>query len=294
MPQKSIYRANEKAVLSGNFKQHLKHLGYSKSSSEILPKLLQDFLVFTTLPIREITPEEIMRFYDYISQRPNQRHLGGLSENYINHYVYALKLFFTWQLEQGNISIHPMGSLQFKRPQSRPREILSIKEINELFKVTKTQLERAILSVFYGCGLRRTEAENLNVKDVDFSSGLLYVRQGKGSKRRAVPMSAAVAKTISIYIKGEWKIYSKSEALFNHQYNERIPGNYLNIIVKRLVKRAGIKKQISLHSLRHSIATHLLQNGLSVDYVRAFLGHKHLESTQVYTKISKHQLFEIC
>ncbi len=275
-----------------SFKNHLQRLGYGKTSVEMLPNLLADFLKFTSKPVAEITQSDIKIYHTYICNRPNKKRSGSLSESYIIHHVYALKLFFAWQLENEAIVENPISGLHFKSPVSPPRIILNRAEINQLYKATKNHLERAILSIYYGCGLRRSEGVNLNIGDVHLAKQLLYVRKGKGDKRRVIPMSKGVKEGIKTYINVERKTNRNQALLIGN--SGRITGNTCNKIVKELVKRTGINKVITLHCLRHSIATHLLENGLSIEYVRAFLGHKHLESTQVYTRVKKEQIFKLC
>ena len=282
------------------FRIHLERLGYSKISSKNLPACLKTFLGYTNKETPQITPEDITNFYHHLHERPNKRKPGALSESYINHHVYALKLFFGWQEEKGGITENPISSLEFKSPTSKPREILSLEEVKALFNTCETLKEKAMLCVFYGCGLRRTEGEKLDLKDIDFSSNLLYVREGKGNKRRAVPLSKKVKEDLKSYVLKERNPKGDEAAFITNRVGKRTSGKSYNNILKVLLERAGIKKDlpdgkagITLHCLRHSIATHLLESGLPVGYVRDFLGHKHLESTQIYTRVSNRQLYSL-
>jgi integrase/recombinase XerD len=156
--------------------------------------------------------------------------------------------------------------------------------------------EKALLALFYGCGLRRSEAEKLNIDDVNFKNQLLYVRMGKGKRRRVVPMTEQVKRDLENYYKNERIIYTKEltadnqKALMLNNHGNRMLGNGYWNKFKCLAQKAGLPKQISLHHLRHSIATHLLESGLSIEQVRDFLGHRHLESTQIYTRVKFNQL----
>ncbi len=272
-----------------NYKNHLHRLGYNKSSVQMLPSCLKEFLKFTGKPVKFIEANDITNYHEYLQNRPNRRRSGGLSESYITHHIYSLKLFFTWQQELRNITENPMNAIAptaFKTPEHKPREILSSSEIKALYDACETLQQRAILSLYYGCGLRRSEGVALNLKDVRFRSNLLYVRDGKGGKRRVVPMSASVKKDLWKYVLKERT--SKTETAFLiGKMGGRLSGERCNKILKELLKRSNIEDGITLHALRHSIATHLLDNGLSVEYVRDFLGHKHLESTQIYTRVRK-------
>ena len=147
------------------------------------------------------------------------------------------------------------------------------------------------MSLFYGCGLRRSEGEKLDIRDVHFSQNLLYVKSGKGGKRRAVPLSEKVKNDFQCYAVKERFAKHQETAFITSQLGKRTSGDSFNRQFKKLVARAKIGKEVSLHSLRHSIATHLLESGLSVEYVRDFLGHQNLETTQVYTRIKSRQLW---
>jgi len=276
-----------------HFKRHLERLGYSKNMILQLPVHIKDFIQFTAKPLDTVTSKDIVNFYHHLKERPNKRRTGGLSENYINHHIYALKLFFGWQQEKGVVIENPMSSLDFAAPTSQPRAVLTLEEIKTLYQVSETLKEKAVLSIFYGCGLRRSEGENLNLKDVHFRSGLLYVRDGKGNKRRVVPLNNRIVNDLKNYAHKERFAKQNETAFICNRLGTRTTGSSYNKILKTLLERTTIKKAITLHCLRHSIATHLLESGLSVEYVRDFLGHQHLESTQIYTRVKNKQLWNL-
>jgi len=279
-----------------DFKNYLTQLGYGQTTCKMLPACIQDFLNYSSKEPEEITTKEIQGFYEWLQHRPQKQKQGALSEQYISHHIYALRVFFNWQETTHRISYNPMSVMQFKKPQGKPREPLTQGEIRELFNACNTAKERAVLHLFYSCGLRRTEAEKLNTKDLHFKMQMLYVREGKGAKRRAVPMSVKVSHELEAYYLEE-RIQQVNirnhEAFIPDKKGRRTSGDTYNRIVKELLDRAGIDKQISLHHLRHSIATHLLESGLSIEDVRDFLGHRFLESTQIYTKVNQGQLNNI-
>jgi len=277
------------------FKTHLERLGYSKTSLYMLPRCVKEFLECQGHSrIETITSADIVRHHEYLQQRPNKRRPGGLSESHINHHVYALKTFFKWLEANGEIQTNPISSLEFPSPKTKPREVLTAPEIKALYELCETFKERAILSVYYGCGLRRTEGIKLDLKDVHFRTGLLYVREGKGAKRRVVPMSKQVQDDLKTYVFKERRTKQGETAFLIGHTGMRMSGDRAGKILKELLEKAEIKREITLHSLRHSIATHLLEAGLDVENVREFLGHSHLESTQIYTRISKQQLRKLC
>lgn len=279
----------EQNTIVRGFKSHLERLGYSNSTIQMLPNCVQDHLNFTGKSAFEIASSDILNYYEHLQERPNYCRSGGLSENYINHHVYALKLFFQWLIATNVLVECPMSGLQFPSPNTPERITLTQEEIKQLYEQTESYKERAVLGLYYGCGLRRSEGENLDLKDVHFRSNLLYVREGKNGKRRVIPLSESVKEDLYNYVTKE-RFTTKTTSFLVNQRHTRASGNIHNKTFKAILDRTEITKELSLHNLRHSIATHLLERGLSIEYVRSFLGHRHLESTQIYTHVQTSQL----
>ena len=280
-----------------SFGDWLYQLGYGAGTQNMLPALVREFITQQQLTdIRYVEQEQVKAFYAYLQTRPLKKRSGGaLSEAMIYHYVYALKTFFSWAEITGQLDYNPVSGLKFKRPTINQRQPLPIEEINQLFAACCTQKETAVLHVFYSCGLRRSEGEALNTTDLHYRERLLYVRAGKGAKRRVVPMPAAVSSALENYYLTERcgrrvKRVQDEEAFFLNRIGSRLRGNQAGDLLKKLLDRAGLSKEISLHHLRHSIATHLLQGGMGMEWVRDFLGHTWLETTQVYAKPTLQQL----
>ena len=145
-----------------------------------------------------------------------------------------------------------------------------------------------MLSVFYGCGVRRNEGVHIKVQDVLEHQNLLFIRTGKGYRERYVPMVGSVKKDIVDYLITARPMMmgsQKNEALFIGVNGRPLKGSSLYERLKKLVKKSRIKKKVGLHTLRHSIATHLLLNGMKLSEIAKFLGHQSLESTQIYTHL---------
>ena len=176
-------------------------------------------------------------------------------------------------------------------PDHNRRESLTEDEIKILYDHAQNKMERAILSLAYGCGLRRTELELLNVEDLNFGKGILVVNRGKGNKVRDVVMSDAVVKDLRDYLFTERldrvrEHATGSRAYFLNYKDNRMSGDHIGKKLKAMVKRtdnATIQaKKISLHNLRHSIATHLANRGLDMLTIRKFLGHNEIDTTSLY------------
>lgn len=278
-----------------DFRNYLQQLGYSKSSVYMLPECIKDFFEYhNTEAAQSIRQQHIISFIEYLQIRPHKKKEGGLSESYIYHHVYALKVFFSYLEETGQIKYNPISVMKFKRPKHNTRQPLTKEEINQLFDAAQSLKETAILHLFYSCGLRRSEAVELNTKDIHFKSCLLYVREGKGHKRRAIPMTMKVSESLENYWLQERSDSQRKakdpEAFILNRVGHRMRGDGYNKMLKNIVEKSGIARLCTLHHLRHSIATHLLENGLNIENVRDFLGHSYLESTQIYAKVNKLQL----
>lgn len=279
-----------------DFSQHLVRIGHNPGSQTALPSHVQEFFYWLeqggVIPIEEITPNHIRKHYDYLTERPNQTGPGGLGSSILAKHMYAIKTFLNYQQENGKLTSNPFGVLSLPKTESSPRQVLSQAEIKALYQTTENMRDKAILGLFYGCGLRRSEAEKLNINDLHFKGQLLYVRQGKGKKRRVVPLTNQVKADLQDYYLYERNLYVKQvttdnqNAFMLNNWGDRMLGGGYWKRMKYLTRKASLPEKISLHHLRHSIATHLLESGLSIEQVRDFLGHRYLESTQIYTRVS--------
>jgi integrase/recombinase XerD len=264
--------------------------------------------------INTITTKVVTDYYTYLKERPNQRRNGGLSNGSLNKHQQALFKFREY-LKHHN---HKGINIHLKQESKNSRDTLSVltqQEIKELFKATEFShseeklkiRDKAILVCFYSCGLRRNEVVHLDVKDILFDKERLFVRQGKNYKERFVPLNKHSLKILEHYVfdyRIEFKNSNKIEALFLNYRGMRLQGmsfaNRLKVIIRATNnlpdRQAGKELQernITLHSLRHSIATHLLEQGADIEQISIFLGHASLESTQIYTHLLTNSAEEI-
>jgi site-specific recombinase XerD len=184
------------------------------------------------------------------------------------------------------------GKLLVEKGVQVQRTILSQLEIKQLYEQTEDSpmelRDRAVLGIYYGCGLRSTEGIRVELKHIQYEKNSLYVLPGKNGKSRQVPISEKVKRDLKDYeVYGrKHLIKEESNHLLISYFGGKIKrGCSFNPRLKQLTKKAGIQKEISLHSLRHSIATHLLQQGMPLEQISRFLGHTSLDSTQIYTRI---------
>jgi integrase/recombinase XerD len=299
--------------IAQTFYQYQKRLGYVPSSYQARFNYLNEFLSWLeckgNTDVTSVTAPEINQYYQYISDRPSKKDGGALSPKTTHSHMRILRDFFEMLLQEQKIKINPTSILKFPYPKetTNERNVVTQEEIKQLYEATETAQEKAILSLAYGCGLRASELQNCNIEDIKLREKILIVPKGKGNKRRVIPMSNGVVKDLSNYYYNEREALtqgrdykrnsSNQNAFMLHSRGGRMMDDTYNKHLKALIERAEnetIKeKQITIHCLRHSIATHLLEQGIAVEQVRIFLGHSQLETTQIYTHISKEQLKEL-
>jgi integrase/recombinase XerD len=285
--------------LLSDYTRHLERVGYNPGTIKTLPSPVREFFYHLEQSgirnIEEVTPKAITGYYRRLKERPCHGRPGILSDSMVHAHLWALRIFFSLMLSEGRIMVDPLSMLSFPSPLNKEREVFSRGEVEKLYQASETLLDRAILGLFYGCGLRKSEAEALNIKDISFKGRLLYVRSGKGKRRRVVPVTGKVTEDLKkYYLQERIRMLRKSsepdkeKAFILNSHGGRMLGQSFWRKLRYLVLKAGIENpgRITLHSLRHSIATHLLGSGLSVEQVRDFLGHTNIESTQIYTRIT--------
>jgi len=285
--------------LLSDYARHLERVGYNPFTIKMLPSLVREFFhrleQLGIKSLEEVTPQIITGYYRYLKERPCKGRPGSLSDSMLHSHLWAIRILFSFLQAEGHVKEDPFSMLTFPGPKKQQREILTREEIEKLYTACETLLDRAMLGLFYGLGLRKSEAVALDLKDINLRGRLLYVRSGKGKRRRVVPITARVAEDLKNYYQQERiRMLSKSKdperekAFILNKRGERMSGESFWRRFRYLVLRSGIETpgRITLHSLRHSIATHLLGSGLSVEQVRDFLGHTSLESTQVYTRVT--------
>jgi site-specific recombinase XerD len=280
--------------LEENYQKLVRQRGYKTGKGNQYPQAVREFFQF--LKRRgyahfEATGKDMADYYEYLVTRPNQRRGGTLSATTINHHLFAIKVLFDFMLESKLVSALPLLPKYHKRIQA-PLEILSVEEIKRMYEVCNSKLETALLSVVYGCGLRRTELSSLFLSDLDLQKGNLIVRAGKGDKRREVPMSNKVIEDVREYIHhGRRCEHHTIYHLFITTHGNAMSGYTMNEIIKDITSRVSEldSKSVTLHMMRRSIATHLTENGAGIQFVRDFLGHADIDTSQLYAIRRKRQ-----
>jgi integrase/recombinase XerD len=276
-----------------DFKTWLATLSYNKFSIEYSPIYVREFLYWLEnheRTIEKITEATIPEYFDnYLSKRGNQRRGGGLSNDYLNGHLTSIKQFSEY-LQQ--TSGHGFVILKDYYPRTTRETVLTRQQIEAMYEAcgndsAKALRNRAILALYYGCGLRRNEGVHVNIEDVLFNRKLLHVRQGKQYRERYVPLARHVQEDLKNYLeiaRPTFRDHDKTPALLLG-IRGRITGCTTLGLIKKLGAEANITTDFGLHTLRHSIATHLLHAGMKLEQVSSFLGHESLESTQRYTHL---------
>lgn len=292
-------------ILVANYKEWLDILGFAESSVYTFPNYLQEFFYYLEQHninnIDYINRDIVKRYYKYLTERPNERRNGALSKSYLNSHQQALKKFKEY-LQKHNAKSIPLHLKPERIDRLEIINILSQEEAKELFEATEftnspehlKSRDKAMLVLLYSCGLRRNEAVTMNIKDILFDKELILVRKGKNYKERFVPINYYNLEILEDYIyeaRIQFKDYGQSEALLIGNYGTRLTGgtlaNRLQQIIKATNNEEILSKKITPHKLRHSIATHFLEAGMNIEDIKQFLGHSHLETTQIYTHLVK-------
>jgi len=300
-------------VINDEYKQWLDTLGFSHSIVYGYNFSARDFFDYLDLNglhhVKQLTNTHINNYFSFLQTRPNKRRKGGLSTAHLNKNFDAIDKLMEFLNQMGmHTSPSPTNYRIEEDKQERINKIepFTKEEIKELQdNITKTydnyyfekrekkqEQLKLIFALFYGCGIRRTEGMKLEITDINFDNKTIFIRQGKNYKDRIIPISKGVYEVLKNYIYN-FRNFQKTthKNLFIHSSCSLANSlKDLQEITQNKASSAELcrsiqSKKIGFHLLRHSIATHLLQNGVSIENIAQFLGHSSLESTQIYTHI---------
>ena len=250
--------------------------------------------------IRDLERKDIVGFIKYLESGRNN-HGEIFAGGTVKRFVSVVRGFFRYLYRYEYILGNPAEDVEYVKVSEKKKEIFYADEINRLLdSIVRLECNaaryRAIFELMYSTGLRAGELVNLDITDIDFASRILTVRLGKGGKDRFVPFSEIACYFLKKYVEGERKIFDKMlrtrgrsaaarNALFLTEYG-RICAMTIHVRFRKLLSLSGIKRKgLSLHSIRHSCAAHLLENGADVRYVQELLGHESIETTVKYTHL---------
>lgn len=256
------------------FRKWMETRRYSESTIKTYTGMLGQFFRFVSPKVsRDIDAEDMVRFVsEYVIPRK-------LSYTFQNQVVNAAKLFFR-HVYKTDLDVET-----FERPRRQKRlpNVLSKEEVKKILEVLTNEKHRLMLTIIYACGLRRSELLNLRPADIDRQRKLLIIRQAKGNKDRIVPVSDRMTGMINDYL-GRYK---PERYIFEGQVRgEEYSATSLQKVLKEACQKAGIRKPVTLHWLRHSYATHLLESGTDLRFIQELLGHSSSRTTEIYTHVS--------
>jgi site-specific recombinase XerD len=237
-------------------------------------------LHFKMLPT-ELDPEQVKDYLFELQQRSKTP-----SQSYIKHSVYGLRFL----LKTEGLPYDFLHLPSIPREKKLP-VILSREEIWRMLKSADLLKHKLVIGLIYGCGLRCMELRNIELSHLDFDRKMLHIVQAKGKKDRYVPLSEHLIRGLQTFI----KIENPTQYLFNgnrnsqeietKDFDSRYSQRGVQWVIKTISKKAGITKEVHTHTLRHSFATHLLEDGVSIIMVQKLLGHERIESTMEYLHV---------
>ena len=283
IPKKTRFKRDlttaEKKILN-NFYLFLKGKRYSQSTIQTYTFFVADFINFhTKTPLEELTNRDVELFIETVFIERNY------SVSSQRQFISALKIFtvFYPQIKINNLSLE-----RPKKSRTLP-SVLSQEEVLRIIQYTQNIKHRAILTLLYSCGLRIGELINLKLADFHVERKQLIVKKGKGRKDRYVSLADSFLPLLSNY----YHSYKPTIYFVEGQNGGKYSAESIRSFLRKSCKKAGIRKLVTPHTLRHSYATHLLENGVDLRYIQTLLGHSKPETTMIYTHVQRKDLMEI-
>jgi integrase/recombinase XerD len=289
--------------LLGFYREHLE-LQYSERTTPQYLARVKAFLEWTLERGIELTEIRTSDLQSYQSELLAKRKDDDTpySLGFHQNQLVAIKNLFRFLFENGYLLHDPARTVEFRRKEIRlPRVVLTHREAQRVIEAAKGEdarklRDRAILETLYATGIRASELANLELSDVDTREKTLRVVLGKGRKDRYVPLTTAAAEALEAYLlEGRSRLLGaeKHPYLFLADKAGWIHNAVLNKLLRRYAKRAGVRKHVTCHTFRHSVATHLLKGRADIRHIQMLLGHASLQTTQRYTRVEISDLREV-
>lgn len=261
--------------LLAEFKRKMTIQRYSASSIQNYASAVKSFLQVAEKRFNcpnELKETEIEKYVHWKIEKHN------ISASYQRMIVASIEKFYNMVLNR-NLKITHLYPARKSKPLPK---YLTTQEIKKMVNATENLKHACIIKLLYGCGLRLSELLNLKITDIDSTNMLILVRKAKGNKDRAVMLPPSLLNELRIYVLR----YKPKEYLIEGQAGGKYSPKSVQTIVKSAAQKADVKKKVTPHILRHSFATHLLENGTDVRYIQELLGHQSVKTTQIYTHIT--------
>lgn len=253
---------------------------YSTSTIHTYSYMFREFLkAVYPLPLYQVNKLHLQMYHRDLIYRKK------VSRSYQNQSINAIKFYLERVLKQDRAFIDLERP---KRPQVLP-QVLSLNEIKRILGCTSNLKHKTILTTLYSGGLRMGELLNLKLADIDSEGMRIWIREGKGVKDRLTVLSPKLLELLRSY----YKEYRPKNYLFEGPNGGPYSASSVRKVLQRAVNKAGIKKHIRPHTLRHSFATHLLEHGTNLRYIQTLLGHNNAKTTEIYTHVTTQKLSEV-
>lgn len=274
-------------------KEFIDYLEYEKNYSVMTissyDKDLKEFLSFYNDNLLKVDKEDITIYLKFLYDKKN-------SKTTVSRKISTLKSFYKFMILKGYIDINPTDMITFPRKEKKLPNYVTEGELDNVIDVSlnlpKSERDNLIIELLYATGVRVSELCNIKLSDIDFSNNTIRIL-GKGSYERIVYFGDYANEALKRYINGErCKILDGKDNnfLFVSRSGAKISDRSVRYIIDNIISKTNIKKNVSPHTMRHTFATHLLNNGCDVKTVQQFLGHKHLATTEIYTHVSSERL----
>lgn len=273
----SILAKEMEEVYLKRMERELRLRGYSQKTIKAYSGGLKQYFDFKKYDLGSIDEENIKDFL-------LKKHKQGKAGQTINIFLNAIKFFYYQVLKK-----YKKIEVAYSKKSKKLPTVLTKKEILEIIENTDNLKHKLILAVAYGGGLRLSEIRNLEVADILLSEGTIIIKQGKGKKDRITLFPERIKRVLEKYL-GQKGL---EEIVFESNRGGKLSSRTIEVMFKKGLKKAGIKKRATFHSLRHSFATHLLENGTDIRYVQELLGHSNIRTTQIYTQVTNPRLKNI-
>jgi integrase/recombinase XerD len=264
---------SNKKILPKGYVEKLDQKRYSENTKRIYKLYMGDFIeAFKDKELKDVTQEEIN---NYILDLIRKNHISASQQN---QRINAIKFYYEKVLNRDKLQF------QIERPRKENRlpDVLDKGEIEQMIRVTDNLKHKCLIALIYSCGLRRSEAINMKLEDIDSKRMMIKIREGKGKKDRYIQLSPTLLSLLRSYYKKDNPLVYLFEGIKGQKYSE----TSLSKVIKRAAKKAGIKKRVYPHILRHSFATHNLEQGIDIRYIQSWLGHSSIKTTELYTQVS--------
>ena len=274
-PKKRNYSYRKNIELPNGYLELLHQKRYSKSTIKTYAAYFKDFIYyFSELNLEKLTHKEIN---DYLLHLIREWHISTSEQN---QRINAIKFYYEKVLRKER----QVFEIERPRKEKLLPEVLSKEEVGKILKATNNLKHKTIISVIYSCGLRRSEVLQIKISNVDSKRMMIKINSAKGKKDRYVQLSEGLLQLLRQY----YNEYKPKIWLFEGQKGEQYSAESISNLLKTAAFKAGIKRRVYPHMLRHSFATHQLEQGVDIRFIQAWLGHESLKTTQRYTHVSEH------